>query len=50
MVLNVVVFMPPPVEAGEAPVYMSKMVTNLDASVRSPSEIVLNPAVLGVID
>ncbi len=46
----VVVFIPPPVEPGEAPMNMSITVMNLEASVIAPWSIVLKPAVLGAID
>jgi len=45
-----VVFMPPPVPAGEAPINISIIVKNLEAVVISGRDRVLNPAVLGVTD
>ena len=47
---NVVVLMPPPVEAGEAPTYMRNIVKNFDGSVSVAWFTVSNPAVRGVTD
>ena len=43
---NVVVFIPPPVEPGEAPMNISTIITTSPASVNPPSGYVQNPAVL----
>jgi hypothetical protein len=45
-----VVFMPPPVDPGDAPINMSIIVKRMVSLVRCPMSMVLNPAVLGVMD
>ena len=47
---NVVVLMPPPVEAGEAPMYIRNIVKNFEGSVSVAWFTVSNPAVRGVTD
>ena len=42
----VVVFIPPPVEPGEAPINMSIINKKVEASFKSTNDIVLKPAVL----
>src|SRR5699024_2672589 len=46
----VVVFIPPPVEAGDAPININIIITNILLSLIAAKSIVLNPAVLIVID
>jgi len=46
----VVVFMPPPVDAGEAPINISIIVTNCEALEKSACGTVSKPAVLAVTD
>ena len=45
---NVVVFTPPPVPPGDAPMNISSIVTKSAGTVMAPTSIVLNPAVRGV--
>ena len=45
---KVLVFIPPPVEAGEAPIHIKKITNNKVGTDSCVKSIVLNPAVLGV--
>ena len=47
---KVVVFIPPPVEPGEAPININKTVNKTEAELYKPISIVLKPAVLAVTD
>ena len=47
-IANVLVFMPPPVEAGDAPTHMSKKINIKVEKLIAEVSTVLNPAVLGV--
>jgi hypothetical protein len=44
------VFIPPPVEAGEAPIHIKKMINKIVLNSRVEKSIELNPAVLGVVE
>ena len=46
---NVLVFTPPPVEPGDAPMNMREISIKIAAGWREPKSMVLKPAVLGVI-
>src|SRR5512138_3573980 len=50
MMRNVVVLMPPPVDAGEAPMYIRSRVKALEGMLRLDWITVSKPAVLGVTD
>ena len=50
IVAKVVVFIPPPVEDGEAPMNISIIVIMIAGFVSREMSVVLNPAVRGVID
>ncbi len=50
MIANVVVFTPPPVPPGEAPMNMSRNTMNRLAGAIAPMSIVLNPAVRAETD
>ncbi len=45
---KVLVFIPPPVEAGEAPIHIKNMINNKVGTVKVEKSMVLKPAVLGV--
>src|SRR5690606_35683978 len=45
---KVLVFIPPPVDAGEAPIHIKKIINNKVGTVNSVKSNVLKPAVLGV--
>ena len=47
---KVVVFIPPPVEPGEAPININKTVNKTEDELYKPISIVLKPAVLAVTD
>ena len=47
---KVLVLIPPPVEAGEAPIHIKNMINNNDGTVNLVKSTVLNPAVLGVTE
>ena len=47
---TVVVFMPPPVEAGDAPIIISRLLNSLEPSVKDERSTELNPAVRMVTD
>ena len=46
---KVLVFIPPPVEAGDAPIHIKNIINNNDGMVYVEKSMVLNPAVLGVM-
>jgi hypothetical protein len=47
-IAKVLVFIPPPVEAGEAPTHIKNIINNMVEACNEDISIVLNPAVLGV--
>ena len=49
-IANVLVLIPPPVEAGEAPIHINKIVNITVGKLKSAISKVLKPAVLGVTD
>lgn len=46
---NVLVLMPPPVEFGEAPIHISRIINSTDENCKAPKSTLLNPAVCGVV-
>ena len=47
---NVLVLIPPPVDAGDAPIHIKKLIPTNEGTVLSVKSITLNPAVLGVTE
>lgn len=45
---NVLVLIPPPVDAGEAPIHIKKIINNKEGTLNCVKSTVLKPAVLGV--